>query len=148
MAAMLVVKTVTIISTNLHENGVLIPEERKVFFLGHQLGRRDVTCKPVIDTLQWGIGVFRPATRHQVSTQHQFKYRAAPFTFYPNTDLVILFLYHLFVSSSVALSRNTSKGKKKKRTWPAKNIIGSIPRDYCLTFHWWGNVIDSPSRVL
>ena len=85
-----------------------------MLFFFHQLGRRDVTCKPVRGTLQWGIGVFRPATRHQVSTQHQFKYRAAPFTFNPNTDLVILFLYHLFISSSVALSRNTSKGNQKK----------------------------------
>ena len=39
---------------------------REVFFLGDQLGLRDVTYKPVIGTLQWGIVVFRSATRHQV----------------------------------------------------------------------------------
>ena len=70
-------------------------------FFFHQLGRRDVTCKPVIDTLQWGIGVFRPATRHQVSTQHQFKYRAAPFTFHPKRPrhtLLVSSFYIIFCS--------------------------------------------------
>ena len=146
MAAMLVVKTVTIISTNLHENGVLIPEERKVFFLGHQLGRRDVTCKPVIDTLQWGIGVFRPATRHQVSTQHQFKYRAALFTFYPNRPRHTLLVSSFYIVFCRPVTEHLKRYKKS--AWEANNIIGSIPRDYCLTFHWWGNVMDAPSPVL
>ena len=36
---------------NLHENRVLFPEERNAFVLDHQHGRRDVTCKPAIETL-------------------------------------------------------------------------------------------------
>ena len=35
---------------NLHENRVLFPEERNAFVLDHQHGRRDVTCKPAIET--------------------------------------------------------------------------------------------------
>ena len=107
MAAMLVIKTVTITSTNLHENGVYIPQERNAFFLGHQLARHDVTCKPIIGALQWGIVVFRPATRHQVSTQHQFRYHAAPFTLYPNRPR------HTLLISSSYIHGTPQKVKKK-----------------------------------
>ena len=68
-----------------------------LFILGHQHGHRDVTCKLVRGTRQWGIVVFRPATRHQVSTQHQFKYRAAPFTFYPNRPRHTLLISSFYI---------------------------------------------------
>ena len=48
---MLVVNTIEFFfSKNLHENGVKFPEERNAFVLGHQHGRRDVTCNPAILT--------------------------------------------------------------------------------------------------
>ena len=68
-----------------------------LFFLGHQLRLRDVTCKPVRGARQSGIVVFRLATRHQVSKQHQFKYRAAPFTFYPNRSCHTLLVSSLYI---------------------------------------------------
>ena len=50
-AAMLVVKTKEIYLLNLHQNRVHFPAERNAFVLDHQHGRRDVTCKPAIETL-------------------------------------------------------------------------------------------------
>ena len=47
-AAMLVVNTKEIFLLNLHQNRVHFPAERNAFVLGHQHGRRDVTCKPAI----------------------------------------------------------------------------------------------------
>ena len=49
-AAMLVVKTKEIFLLNLHQNRVHFPAERNAFVLDHQHGRRDVTCKPAIQT--------------------------------------------------------------------------------------------------
>ena len=50
-AAMLVVNTKEIFLLNLHQNRVHFPAERNAFFLDHQHGRRDVTCKPAIALL-------------------------------------------------------------------------------------------------
>ena len=66
-----------------------------MLFFSHYLGRRDVTCKPVLGSLQLGIVVFRPVTRHQVSTQYQFRYRAAPFTFYPSRHTLLVSSFYI-----------------------------------------------------
>ena len=39
-------------SQNLHENGVQFPKEKDAFVLDHQHGRRDVSCKPVLNKNQ------------------------------------------------------------------------------------------------
>ena len=47
---MLVVNTKEIFLLNLHQNRVHFPAERNAFVLDHQHGRRDVTCKPAINS--------------------------------------------------------------------------------------------------
>ena len=70
---------------------------REVFFLGDQLGLRDVTYKPVIGTLQWALLFF--VLQHVIrSNRNQFKYRAAPFTFYPNRPRHTLLVLSLYIS--------------------------------------------------
>ena len=49
-AAMLVVNTKEFFLLNLHQNRVHFPAERNAFVLDHRHGRRDVTCKPAIES--------------------------------------------------------------------------------------------------
>ena len=39
-------------SQNLHEKSVQFPKEKDAFVLDHQHGRRDITCKPVLNKNQ------------------------------------------------------------------------------------------------
>ena len=107
---------------NLHENRVLFPEERNAFVLDHQHGRRDVTCKPAIETF-W--------TRTTTSAIFNLKLFAYSQKVDTPENFTVLVLFFFFLFSFFSLEKITllSILKGVNRTFGRK-MIKRLTFDY------------------